>query len=59
MRFTQVTGFSICHPMYDNKHMLKVVQDANASALHCQKASRYQRVSEFQKRVSELSRSAR
>jgi len=45
--------------MYDNKHMLKVVQDANASALHCQKASRYQRVSEFQKRVSELSRSAR
>ena len=26
---------------------------------HCQKASRYQRVSELQKRVSELSRSAR
>jgi len=23
---TQLTGFSICHPMYDDKHMLKEVQ---------------------------------
>jgi len=30
---TQITGFSICNPMYDNKHMLKVVQHAAASAL--------------------------
>jgi hypothetical protein len=26
---TQFTGFSICHPMYDDKHMLKVVQHAS------------------------------
>ena len=31
----------------------------NTAKLHCQKASRYQRVSELQKRFSELSRSAR
>jgi len=36
---TQVTGFSICHPMYDNKFMLKVVQHATASALKIQDAT--------------------
>jgi len=36
---TQFTGFSICHPMYDNKHMLKVVQHATASALKNQEAT--------------------
>jgi len=36
---TQFTGFSICHPMYDNKHMLKVVQHATASALNNQEAT--------------------
>ena len=39
MRFTQVTGFSICHPMYDEKHMLKVVQHATASTLKNQEAT--------------------
>jgi len=29
---TQFTGFSICHPVYDDKHMLKVDQHATASA---------------------------
>jgi hypothetical protein len=36
---TQFTGFSICHPMYDNKHMLKVGQHATASALINQEAT--------------------
>ena len=31
---TQFIGFSICHPMYDDKRMLKIVQRANASALN-------------------------
>jgi hypothetical protein len=35
---TQFTGFSICHPMYDDKHMLKVVNHATASALSNQEA---------------------
>ena len=30
---TQITGFPICNPMHDDKHMLKVVQHAAASAL--------------------------
>jgi len=39
---TQFTGFSICHhPMYDNKHMLKVVQHATASASNNQEATTY------------------
>ena len=33
------TGFSICHPMYDNTHMLKVVHYATASASNNQEAS--------------------
>ena len=36
---TQFTGFSICHPMYHNKHMLKVVQHATASAINNQEAT--------------------
>jgi hypothetical protein len=31
--FTQFTGFSICHPMYDDRHMLKAVQHATATVL--------------------------
>ena len=36
---TQFSGFSICHPMYDEKHMLKVVQHATASTLKNQEAT--------------------
>jgi len=36
---THFTGFSICHPMYDDKHMLRVVQHATAFALNNQKAT--------------------
>jgi len=36
---TQFTGFSICHSMYDDKHMLKVVQHATAFALNNQVAT--------------------
>ena len=36
---THFTGFSICHPMYDNTHMLKVVHYATASASNNQEAS--------------------
>jgi len=32
------TGFSFCHPMYDDKHMLIVVQHATASTLNDQEA---------------------
>jgi len=35
----QFIRFSICHPMYDDKHMLKVVQHATASALNNQEAT--------------------
>jgi hypothetical protein len=37
--FTQFTGFSICHPMYDDKHTFKVVQHTTASALNNQGAT--------------------
>jgi hypothetical protein len=42
-------------------HLLKGTLGVKRSTTnwHCQKASRYQRVSELQKRVYELSRSAR
>jgi hypothetical protein len=36
---TQFTGFCICYLMYDDKHMLKVVQHATASALNNQEAT--------------------
>jgi hypothetical protein len=36
---TQFIGVSICHLMYDDKHMLKVVQHASASALNFQEAT--------------------
>jgi hypothetical protein len=36
---TQFTGFSICHPIYDDKHILKVVQHATAFALNNQVAT--------------------
>ena len=36
---TQSTGFSISHPMYDAKHMLKEVQHATTSALNNQEAT--------------------
>jgi hypothetical protein len=36
---TQFTEFSICQPMYDDKHMLKVVQHATTSALNNQEAT--------------------
>ena len=36
---TQFTGFFICHPMYDDKHMRKVVQHATTSALNNQEAT--------------------
>jgi hypothetical protein len=35
---TQFTGISIRHSMYDDKHMLKIVQYATASALNNQEA---------------------
>ena len=36
---SQFTGFSICHPMFHDEHISKVVQHATASALNNQEAT--------------------